>query len=132
MPLRRKHSFDPNHLRTRDVLVLVPTVIVLLVLAALFAGHVSHDTYIRWGGLGLDSAVLLGFLLFYNRNQLRSRDFWLLFACFTAAHSVFWIVLLEHVGEWRLTWFTVMILEVPVFLQLRDRTTRARKTQNSS
>jgi hypothetical protein len=82
-----------------------------------FAFSVSHDTYIRWGGgLVLDTAVLFAFFINISRQFLRRPRFWMLTACVLSVHLAGWIVFLMRVGDWRLAWFTAMVLELPIFL----------------
>jgi hypothetical protein len=122
MPMKiiQSRKFDPNHLTARDVLIIVPLVLGLSVLGIVFAFLVSDDTYIRWGGLAVDTAVLFAYFISISRQFLRSRRFWILAACLMFVHLAGWIVILMHVGEWRLAWFIAMTLELPVFLHLRN------------
>jgi hypothetical protein len=116
-----RRGFDPNHLTARDVLFLVPLILGISALFVTFAFLVGDDAYIRWGGLTLDSAVLIGYLLYSSRTVLRRRDFWAFFGSFLAVHVVLWIVVLRSASEWKLAWFGLMVFEAPVFLRLRDR-----------
>jgi len=115
-----RRRFDPNNLKARDVLIIVPAVLFVSALFVAFAFLVSHDTYIRWGGLGLDTAVLFTFFLYHSRQFLRKQRFWLLTASLLIVHLAAWAALLSQVDEWKLAWFTIMVLEVPVFFYLRD------------
>ena len=117
-PSRR---FDPNALTVRDVLVVVPVVIGLLIVCILFAFSVSHDVYIRWGGLALDTAVLYGLFINYSRQFFRKWQFWALTALLLSVHLAGFAILLTHVDEWKLTWFTVMAIEYPVLIFFRNR-----------
>jgi hypothetical protein len=123
MPIKviQTRKFDANHLTARDVFVIVPLVLGLFVLEVVFAFLVSDDTYIRWGGLAVDTAVLFAYFFNVSRPFLKSRRFLILAVCLLLLHLTGWIVLLIHVEEWRLAWFTAMILELPVFLHLRSR-----------
>jgi hypothetical protein len=121
MKTLQSRKFDPNHLTARDVVMIVPLALGFLILSIVFAFLVSDDAYIRWGGLAVDTGVLFSFFINESRQFLRSRRFWILTACLMILHLAGWIVFLMHVGEWRLTWFTAMILEFPAFLYLRNR-----------
>jgi hypothetical protein len=85
-------------------------------LSIVFAFLVSDDAYIRWGGLAVDTGVLFAFFINESRHFLRKPRFWIFTACLMILHLAGWIVFLMQVGEWRLTWFTAMILEFPAFL----------------
>jgi multidrug transporter EmrE-like cation transporter len=117
---KKSRRFDPSHLTLRDVLIIVPLVLVLFVLTLAFGFLVSDETYIKWGGLGVDSVVLLAFFIFRSRESLRERRFWLLTASFFTFHLAGWIVFLSHVDQWKLAGFYIMVLEVPVFFYIRD------------
>jgi len=123
MPMKiiQSRKFDANHLTARDVLIIVPLVLGLFVSVIVFAFLVGDDTYIRWGGLAVDTAILFAYFIYVSRQHLRTRRFWILTACLMFFHVAGWIVFLMHVGEWRLTWFTAMILELPAFIHLRNR-----------
>jgi hypothetical protein len=112
--------FDPNNLSMRDVLIIAPIVLVVSAAFIAFAFLVSGDTYIRWGGLGVNTAIIFAFFIYHSRKFLRARKFWFLTASLLTAHLVIWILLLSHIGEWKLAWFLIMVLEVPAFLYLRD------------
>ncbi|MGA2809378.1 MAG: hypothetical protein ABSE87_14715 [Terracidiphilus sp.] len=121
MKITQSQKFDPNHLTACDVLIIVPLVLGMSVLGIAFAFSVGHDTYIRWGGLALDTAVLFAFFLNTSRQFLRRQRFWMLTVCLLPVHLAVGIVFLMHVGDWRLAWFTAMVLELPIFLHLRNR-----------
>ena len=74
---KSRWRFDPNALTVRDVLIIVPVVVVMFILSAVFASRVSDDVYIRWGGFALDTGVLLGFVIYYSRDFVRTRRFWI-------------------------------------------------------
>ena len=117
---KSRWRFDPNALTVRDVLIIAPVVVVMFILSAVFASRVSDDVYIRWGGLALDSAVLLGFVIYYSRDLFRTRGFWIQLLSGFIVHLAAWIIFLSHVGEWKLAWFSIMVFEVPAFFYLRD------------
>ena len=117
---KRGWHFDPNHLTMRDILIIVPIALFVVVLFVFFRSLVSHDTYIRWGGLGLDTAVIFAFFVYYSPGVRRAREFWILTVVLLTIHLAAWIVLLSHVDEWKLAWFLVMIFELPAFFYLRD------------
>jgi hypothetical protein len=114
-------AFDPNNLKARDVLVLVPLIVGILICFVIFAFQVGDVVYIKWGGLGINTATLFGFLLYHSREQFKSKSFWIVGGCFLALHLTTWIALLTFVDEWRLAWFGVMALEAPTFLYLSKR-----------
>lgn len=118
--VNRGIHFDPNHLTVRDVLVIVPLALVLLGVGVAFAFLVSDEVYVKWGGLGLNSAVLFAFFVFNSREFLNKRRFRLFALSFFAIHLIAWIVLLSQIDTWKLAGFGVMVLEVPVFFYKRD------------
>lgn len=115
------HKFDPNALTVRDVLIIVPLVSAFLAVSILFAFSVSDEVYIKWGGLALDTAIVFGLFIKYSRQFLKERRFWGLTFMLLAVHLVSFILILTHVEEWKLVWFTPMAAELPLFLFLRNR-----------
>jgi drug/metabolite transporter (DMT)-like permease len=115
------HKFDPKALTARDVLTIVPLVLAFVAVSIFFAFSVSDEVYIRWGGLALDTAIVFGVFIKYSRQFLRERRFWGLTFALLAVHIVAFILILTHVEEWKLVWFTPMAAELPLFLFLRNR-----------
>jgi drug/metabolite transporter (DMT)-like permease len=116
-----RRRFDPNALTVRDVLTIVPLVLAFVAVSIFFAFSVSDEVYIRWGGLALDSAIVFGLFIKYSRQFLRERRFWGLTLALLAVHLVAFILILTHVEEWKLVWFTPMAAELPLFLFIRNR-----------
>jgi hypothetical protein len=117
--IRRK--FDPNALTGRDILIIAPVVIGFLLLCIFFAFAVSDDVYIKWGGLVLDTSILYGFFLKYSQRYFHNIRFWMLFAATLLVHLTGFAIILTHVDQWKLVWFTGMALEIPVLLFQRNR-----------
>ena len=114
-------KFDPNDLTKRDTVFVVFAVIIFLVVSISFAFSVSDDVYIKWGGLAVDTGVLFGLFLSRSQKYLRKQQFWVLTASLLVAHLAVFAFVLSRVVEWRLAWFTVMAMEYPLFLLLRNR-----------
>jgi hypothetical protein len=81
----------------------------------------GDEAYIRWGGLAGFTAVLFGYFIQKSRQYFRDRRFWILTAAFLAVHLAAFAVVLIHVDEWKLIWFTGTALEYPVFAFFRER-----------
>jgi hypothetical protein len=123
---KSRWRFDPNNLKARDVLVIVPVVLALLACIVAFGLHVSREVYIKWGGLTYFTAAILAIVIYDRRELLRTREFWIQLLSALAIHLIAWIILLSHVREWRLAWFLIMILELPAFGFLKDLLDRIR------
>jgi hypothetical protein len=121
MKIIHHRKFDPNDLTTRDILIIVPIIIGLSIICVLFSLSVSHEVYIKWGGLTLDTAILYGLFINYSRLFLRRWQFWALTALLLSIHLVSFAIVLTHVDEWNLTWFTIMVFEFPVLVFFRNR-----------
>jgi hypothetical protein len=119
--LNHRHKFDPNALTVRDMLVIAPLVVVFVALSIFFAFSVSDESYIKWGGLAVDTAVVFGLFLKYSQRLLRKRKFWVLTLILLTVHLAVFVLILTHVDEWKLVWFTPMAAELPLFLLLRNR-----------
>lgn len=76
MKVIQSRKFDPNHLTARDVLIIVPLVLGISAVGIAFAFLVSHEAYIKWGGLAVDTAVLFTFFVNESRQFLKNRRFW--------------------------------------------------------
>jgi peptidoglycan/LPS O-acetylase OafA/YrhL len=105
----------------RELLIIVPAVIGLFVLAFFFALSEGHEALIKWGGLVAYTAAIFGIFIKHSRRYLRRQRFWLLTILLLAAHLAAFAIILTHVETWRLTWFVVMVLELPVLVFLRNR-----------
>jgi hypothetical protein len=79
----------------------------------------GHEAFIRFGGLAGFTSLLFGLFIGDSRSLLRERRFWLLAGLLLTAHLALFILILTHVNEWRLMWFTAMALEYPVLLFFR-------------
>lgn len=117
-------SFDPNNLTARDVVVIVPFVIAFLALSTAFAFSVSDQVYVRWGGLVLDTSVLFALFVKSSRRFLRSGRFWSFTIVLLLLHLSAFALILTHVDQWKLVWFTPMAVEYPIFLFIRDKVLR--------
>ena len=83
--------------------------------------HLSLEVITRWGGLAANTAVVYGYFLANSRSFFRQRAFWAITGTALAVHLVIFAIVLTHVAQWRLLWFMVMLLEIPVLLALRNR-----------
>ena len=117
---KNRRRFDPNNLTARDVLVIVPVVLALSMCLVAFRFLVTDEVYIKWGGLGFNTAIVFGFVVYHSREFLRKKRFWMLTFSVLAFHLTAWIILLSNLSEWKLAWFALMAFEVPTFFYLRD------------
>ena len=115
--VERGQGFDPDHLRTRDVLLFI----LLLCLWAGIRVEFGHDAAIKWGGLAVNSVILFAFLLYLSKEHFKRQYFWGLTGAFAAIHILGWTILLWHVETWGLLSFGLMAFEAPLFLYLRNR-----------
>jgi len=83
-------------------------------------GIIAGD-FTRWGGLVLFTTLIFGFFVNDSRTYLKQKQFWILSACLLTLHLAVFVVVLSHVVVWKLLWFMVMIVELPVFSRLRER-----------
>jgi hypothetical protein len=86
----------------------------------------GDGAFIRWGGL---AGFTLGlFLVFIGDSEkfLRKWRFWVVAVILLTRHLAAFAIILTHVEEWKLMWFTVMVIEYPFFLFLRDRFANSR------
>jgi peptidoglycan/LPS O-acetylase OafA/YrhL len=88
---------------------------------ALAHTNMSHDAFIRWGGLLVNTALLFGYFIADNRHSRQKYTFWGLTLLFLCLHLIAFCVLLIHIAQWKLVWFMVMYLELPVLNFVKDR-----------
>lgn len=73
------------------------------------------------GGLAAYTAAIFGIFIKHSRRYFRRRRFWLLTALLLAAHLTAFVIILTRIESWRLMWFVVMVLELPVLVFLRNQ-----------
>ena len=86
----------------------------------------GHDAFIRWGGLTGFTLGLFGSYIGDSAKFVGQWRFWAATAVLLACHLGAFAIVLTHVEEWRLMWFTVMVVEYPLFLFVRDRSIKSR------
>jgi len=115
----RSHRAGRVRSRVIDYVLYISITFAFVTMVFVIQGKWGHDAFIRWGGLAGFTTVLFGYFVSDSRLFLRERQFWLMTALLLAMHLALFIVILAHVEEWRLMWFTGMALEYPVFLFFR-------------
>lgn len=116
------HSPRQNRARLRDFALYVAIgLFVAMVAIGVAQTDVSHDAFIRWGGLAVNTCVLFGYFIADSRPLFRRWSFWGLTIALLSLHTTVFCIVLTHVSQWKLVWFMVMILEVPVLLFVRNR-----------
>jgi hypothetical protein len=121
MRIDRHLEFDPNGFAVRELLIIVPTVIGVFILGFFLELAAGREAFMKWGGLTFFTAAIFGIFIKHSPRYFRSRRFWLLTSLLLAAHLTAFAIILTHVETWRLTWFVVMVLELPVLVFLRNR-----------
>ena len=83
--------------------------------------EINGDAFVRWGGLSVNTAALFGYFICDSRLLFRMSIFWILTCAMLSAHLVVFSIILTHATHWKLIWFLVMYLELPVLVFVRDR-----------
>lgn len=117
---RNGAGFDPNHLTARDVLFIVPLFFVIFIGLIFARGMFGQQGYVRWVGLAVNTAVLFGLFIWQSRTEGLRRSFWVLCATCMMIHLAVFIAL-THFIEWRIGWYLLMYLEIPILNSLRRR-----------
>jgi hypothetical protein len=94
---------------------------VVAIAAVLGYLHISHDTFVKWGGLGIGTAVLFWNFIVYSKSFVRRWSFWTMIVGLLLAHLAIFIVVLLNISEWKFIWFMVMLFEFPIFVFLRNK-----------
>jgi hypothetical protein len=82
-----KASNREPQIRLKNLAILFIAAATFIVVGIFFRSHVSHDTYIRWGGLGITIAVIFGSLIRKNQRFHGMTSFWMLGHCFRIFES---------------------------------------------
>jgi hypothetical protein len=109
-----------KHPRLKDRAALIATAFVCITVLLLFRWKVGHDAYIRWGGLVLTIAVVFGTLIRKSKEFYEMKSFWILVASSIALNIVIFGIILASASEWKLPWFGIMLLEIPIFFMFRN------------
>jgi hypothetical protein len=72
-------------------------------------------------GLAANTALVYGYFIADSRSFFRHRTFWAATGAALTVHLIIFVVVLAHVAQWKLLWFMVMLLEIPVLVFVRDR-----------
>ena len=107
--------------RLRDLLlyIAVSASVIGLVFAMLAAG-LTWDSFIKWFGLAFTTGSLFWYFIEDTRTLWKRRSFWSLIICFLVLHCAIWITLLIHVEHWKFIWFAPILLEIAIFVYVRD------------
>ena len=87
---------------------------------ALAHTSVSHDAFTRWGGLLVNTACLFGYFIAAHRRCWRKCSFWAITFLLLFLHLIGFCILLVYIAHWKLVWFMVMYLELPVLVFVKD------------
>lgn len=110
----------PRIVRALDFSLLILAALAIIAAMLAFQWAWGADAFIRWGGLIGFSAVFLG--VFYRVSERKPAPrFRLFFWSFTGAHVFVWVLILLYNASWRLPWFALMILEVPIYTNIYTR-----------
>jgi len=83
--------------------------------------RLDSQPFLRWGGLGLNTAILYGYVVKDSRVFWHAWGFWLATVSFLAIHLLVFIVVLQHVEHWSMLWFLIMYpVEMPTLAVVCD------------
>ncbi len=118
------NSQPSHHLRSRVmdfilyIAIGIASVVILIVLSRT---SLSSDAFVRWGGLAIVTTFLFLYFINNSRQFFPQWQFWALTAILLFVHLAGFAILLTHVAEWKMIWFTGMSFEYPVFTFFRSR-----------
>ena len=107
--------------RLRDFLlyVAVSALAIGLMFAMLSAG-LSWDSFIKWFGLAFLTGSFFWYFISDTRALWERKSFWSLIICFFVLHCAIWTAVLTQVEHWKFIWFAPMLIEIAIFLYLRE------------
>lgn len=69
---------------------------------------ITHEVFLRWGGLGINTLLLFGVVIWNHRHLARCTRFWTLVGALLIAHlCVFVFLVFRIVEHWTLFWFVI-------------------------
>ena len=92
--------------RVRDLLIYI-----LIGVAVATGGYwialqnVSEDSLVKWGGLGVNTLALFGWVIKQYRRFWRNTVFWATIGTLLIIHTAAFYLILENVPQWRMAWF---------------------------
>jgi len=108
--------------RLRDFSIYIAIGLLVAAIAWIIASTgLSLNVITKWGGLAVNTAAVYGYFIADSRSYFRRLAFWVMTSVALSMHLVVFAVVLTHVSQWKLLWFMVMLLEIPVLVFLRDR-----------
>jgi len=84
----------------------------------------------KWIGLGSNTLLVFGILLYWFRERLKQKPFWVLFVAVLAVHWALYSMVLHRVGRWPLVNFGVVdLLEWALLAAVFKRIGRGRQAE---
>jgi hypothetical protein len=69
---------------------------------------ITHEAFLRWGGLGINTLLLFGVAIWNHRHLASRFRFWTVIGALLVAHLCFFVFLLfRTVEHWTLFWFVI-------------------------
>jgi hypothetical protein len=62
----------------------------------------------KWGGLALNTLIMIGCVVQQYRRCLRRLSFWVVMSLFLCVHLLAFITVLKAIVEWRIAWWVVV------------------------
>ena len=85
---------------------------------------------LRWGGLGLNTALLYGYVVKGARPFWKAWAFWSTIVGVFSLHLLFFVVVLQRIEHWSAVWFLLMYpVEVPLIAIVSDWAVNASGTR---
>jgi hypothetical protein len=81
---------------------------------------VPEDSLVRWGGLGMNTLALFGWVIKQYRRCWRNTVFWVTLGTLLIIHTAVFYLILKNVPQWRLAWYLLTSTAelIPVFATL--------------
>jgi len=99
-----------RHVPYSNAQLVIALAIVAAVTAFTMAVPKVEEIDDKWIGLGSNTLLVFGILLYWFRERLRQKPFWVLFAVVLAVHLALYSMVLRRVGQWPLVNFGVVDL----------------------
>jgi hypothetical protein len=75
---------------------------------AIHSSESGAEIFGKWGGLLVNTLIVFGYTIRYNRPALKRSSFWAIVLIFLALHLLVFIVIFERISEWRVLWWVIV------------------------
>jgi hypothetical protein len=97
--------------RIRDFFLYIAIGLLVGLLAMWLAFHSSRSgsEVLKWSGLAVNTAIVFGYTIKFNRVLWKRRSFWVILFLLLCVHLFAFVIVLRLVDEFRPVWWIVIV-----------------------